>query len=82
VALGSGGIKPCVGDGGGSSFQPEQAPGQRGVQGVLGINFGSLFASLFVPLLLKHHGPAVAFRVPGVLMFVSTVIFWAGRITT
>ena len=32
-----------------------------------------------MPALLRHFGPAVAFAVPGVLMFVSTVILWLGR---
>lgn len=43
------------------------------------INFGSLFASLFIPVILRRWGPAPAFGVPGVLMFIATVIFWAGR---
>src|SRR5690606_15231789 len=42
-------------------------------------NFGSFFASLFAPLLLRHFGPAVAFGVPGVLMFIATVLVWVGR---
>jgi dipeptide/tripeptide permease len=43
------------------------------------INFGSFFASLLMPLFLRHLGPAVAFGVPGVLMFISTAILWLGR---
>ena len=43
------------------------------------INFGSFFASLLMPLFLRHLGPAVAFGVPGALMFISTAILWAGR---
>ena len=42
------------------------------------INFGSFFASLLMPIFLRHLGPAVAFGVPGVLMFISTAILWAG----
>jgi POT family proton-dependent oligopeptide transporter len=43
------------------------------------INFGSLFASFLMPIFLRYLGPAFAFGVPGVLMFVSTVILWLGR---
>jgi POT family proton-dependent oligopeptide transporter len=43
------------------------------------INFGSFFASLFMPIFLRQLGPAFAFGVPGVLMFVSTMILWLGR---
>src|SRR5690606_30728303 len=37
------------------------------------------FASLLAPLLLRSYGPSVAFGVPGVLMFIATVVFWLGR---
>ena len=43
------------------------------------INFGSFFASLLMPLFLRHLGPSVAFGVPGLLMLLSTLIFWWGR---
>ena len=43
------------------------------------INFGSFFASLLMPIFLRNYGPAVAFGIPGVLMFIATVIFWMGR---
>ncbi|RXT69193.1 POT family MFS transporter, partial [Pseudomonas syringae] len=43
------------------------------------INFGSLFASLLIPLALKNLGPAWAFGIPGILMFVATLVFWLGR---
>lgn len=42
------------------------------------INFGSFFASLLMPL-LRNLGPAVAFGIPGVLMFIATILFWLGR---
>ena len=42
------------------------------------INFGSFFASLLMPIFLRNYGPAVAFGIPGVLMFIATVIFWLG----
>jgi POT family proton-dependent oligopeptide transporter len=81
IALGSGGIKPCV-----SSFVGDQfTEGNRAlVPKVFGwfywsINLGSFFASATIPKVLEHFGPRVAFGIPGVLMAVATVIFWAGR---
>jgi proton-dependent oligopeptide transporter, POT family len=32
-----------------------------------------------MPWFLRHFGPSVAFGIPGLLMFVSTVILWLGR---
>jgi POT family proton-dependent oligopeptide transporter len=43
------------------------------------INFGSFFASLLMPIFLRSYGASIAFGIPGALMFIATVIFWAGR---
>ena len=43
------------------------------------INFGSFFAVWLIPLLQVWFGWKVAFAVPGILMFIATVIFWLGR---
>jgi POT family proton-dependent oligopeptide transporter len=43
------------------------------------VNLGSFFASATMPKVLEHFGPQVAFAIPGVLMAVATLIFWAGR---
>lgn len=81
IALGSGGIKPCVAAMVGDQFDASN----RALAGKVfsafywSINFGSLFASLFIPVLLKRYGPGLAFGVPGVLMGVATLIFWLGR---
>jgi POT family proton-dependent oligopeptide transporter len=81
IALGSGGIKPCV-----SAFVGDQFDSSnRHLASVVYdafywiINFGSFFASLLVPYFLKVYGPMVAFGIPGVLMFIATVILWVGR---
>lgn len=81
IALGSGGIKPCV-----SSFVGDQFDASNRSLAKLVfdafywiINFGSFFATLFAPLLLRWYGASVAFGVPGVLMAVATVVFWLGR---
>src|SRR3982751_5331087 len=81
IALGSGGIKPCVAAFVGDQFDQTNKHRAKVVFDAFYwiINFGSFFASLLMPLFLKYLGPAVAFGVPGVLMFISTVILWLGR---
>jgi POT family proton-dependent oligopeptide transporter len=81
IALGSGGIKPCVSAMVGDQFTSENKHLVKKVFAIFywSINFGSFFASLFIPLALKKLGPAVAFGIPGVLMFIATIIYWAGR---
>lgn len=81
IALGSGGIKPLVSSFMGDQFdQSNKSLAQKAFDMFyFTINFGSFFASLSMPLLLKNFGAAVAFGIPGVLMFVATVFFWLGR---
>src|SRR3954466_3668942 len=81
IALGSGGIKPCVAAFVGDQFDQTNKHRAKVVFDAFYwiINFGSFFASLLMPLFLKYLGPAFAFGIPGVLMFVSTVILWLGR---
>ncbi|TYT25194.1 POT family MFS transporter [Luteimonas viscosa] len=81
IALGSGGIKPLVVSFCGDQFDQTNKDKAKLVFDAFYwiINFGSFFASLFAPLLLRNFGPAVAFGVPGILMFIATVIFWMGR---
>jgi POT family proton-dependent oligopeptide transporter len=81
IALGSGGIKPCVSAFVGEQFDASNKHLARIVYDAFYwiINFGSFFASLLIPLTLHRYGPRVAFGIPGVLMFIATVIFWFGR---
>jgi len=81
ISLGSGGIKPCVSAMVGDQFNETNKHLVKKVFAIFywTINFGSFFASLLIPLTLKHLGPAVAFGIPGILMFIATAIFWAGR---
>jgi len=81
IALGSGGIKPCVASFVGDQFDQSNKHLAQKVYDAFYwiINFGSFFASLLIPLTLEAWGPSVAFGIPGLLMFVATVIFWAGR---
>ena len=81
IALGSGGIKPCVSTFVGDQFDASNKHLARLVYDAFYwiINFGSFFASLLIPLTLTKWGPSVAFGIPGALMFLATVIFWLGR---
>lgn len=81
IALGSGGIKPLVVSFCGDQFDKSNKHLAKIVFDFFywTINFGSFFASLLMPLFLRSYGPSVAFGIPGVLMFVATVIFWLGR---
>ncbi len=81
IALGSGGIKPCVAAFVGDQFDQTNKHRAKVVFDAFYwiINFGSFFASLLMPMFLRYLGPAVAFGVPGVLMFVSTAVLWFGR---
>ncbi|MEW5853447.1 MAG: oligopeptide:H+ symporter [Myxococcota bacterium] len=81
IALGSGGIKPCVSSFVGDQFDQSNKHLARVVFDAFYwiINFGSFFASLLIPLVLKSWGPAWAFGIPGILMGIATLVFWAGR---
>ena len=81
IALGSGGIKPLVVSFCGDQFTTANKHLAKLVfDGFYWtINFGSFFASLLMPLFLRNFGPAVAFGIPGALMFLATFIFWLGR---
>ncbi|MFM8633533.1 MAG: POT family MFS transporter [Planctomycetia bacterium] len=81
VAIGSGGIKPCVSAHVGDQFGTSNRHLLERVFGwfYFAINFGSFFSTLLTPWLLEHHGPGWAFGVPGILMAVATVVFWLGR---
>jgi POT family proton-dependent oligopeptide transporter len=81
IALGSGGIKPCVTAHVGDQFGPKNQHLLTRVYGwfYFAINFGSFFSTLLTPWLLEHHGSRVAFAVPGALMLAATLVFWMGR---
>ncbi|MFQ6371606.1 oligopeptide:H+ symporter [Shewanella sp. YIC-542] len=81
IALGSGGIKPLVSSFMGDQFdQSNKSLAQKAFDMFyFTINFGSFFASLSMPLILKFWGPSVAFGIPGLLMLIATIFFWYGR---
>ena len=81
LAIGAGGIKPCVSAHVGDQF------GQQNAHLVtrafaffyLAINVGAAIAMNLTPWLLDRHGPHAAFGLPGVLMVIATFVFWLGR---
>ncbi len=81
IAIGSGGIKPCVSAHVGDQFGGSNARLLPKVFGwfYFAINVGALASILFAEPLLHRFGPSVAFGVPGVLMALATVVFWTGR---
>jgi POT family proton-dependent oligopeptide transporter len=81
IALGSGGIKPCVAAFVGDQFDQTNKHRAKLVFDAFYwiINFGSFFASLLMPIFLRSFGGAVAFGIPGALMFIATLILWLGR---
>jgi len=81
IALGAGGIKPCVSANVGDQFG---ASNQHLLPRVFSwfyfsINFGSAFSTILIPELLERSGPSAAFGIPGVFMFIATLVFWLGR---
>jgi POT family proton-dependent oligopeptide transporter len=81
IAVGSGGIKPCVSAHVGDQFKAGQGEMLKKIFDLFYfmINFGSFFSTLITPWTLTKYGPGVAFGVPGVLMAIATFIFWLGR---
>ena len=81
IALGAGGIKPCVSAHVGDQFgQTNQGLLSRAFAWFyFAINLGAFISSLATPWLLETWGSSVAFGVPGILMLIATLTFWAGR---
>jgi POT family proton-dependent oligopeptide transporter len=81
IALGAGGIKPCVSSHLGDQFGRTNAAllSRAFAWFYFAINLGAFVSSLATPWLLQHYGSTIAFGVPGVLMFLATVVFWSGR---
>jgi POT family proton-dependent oligopeptide transporter len=81
IALGAGGIKPCVSAFVGDQFDQTNKQRAKVVFDAFYwiINFGSFFASLLMPIFLRQLGPGIAFGIPGALMAISTFILWLGR---
>ncbi|XP_054940971.1 solute carrier family 15 member 2 isoform X2 [Physeter macrocephalus] len=86
IALGTGGIKPCVAAFGGDQFEEKHAKERTRYFSVfyLSINAGSLISTFVTPMLrgdVQCFGKdcyALAFGVPGLLMVIALVVFSMG----
>jgi len=81
IAIGSGGIKPCVSAHVGDQFG---ADNKHLISRIFtffyfAINFGAFISTLAIPYILDTLGPKIAFGLPGLLMFLATFVFWLGR---
>ena len=81
IALGAGGIKPCV-----SAFVGDQMEGQpaKALTRIYAafywsINLGSFFSFIVIPFVRQNWGYGWAFGIPGIFMALATFIFWLGR---
>ncbi len=82
IALGAGGIKPCV-----SAFVGDQVEGEKDGSIMTrvyaafywSINLGSFFSFLVIPWVRQNWGYSWAFGIPGIFMGIATLVFWCGR---
>lgn len=81
IAMGAGGIKPCV-----SAFVGDQVDGQPSATMTRvyaafywSINLGSFFSFLIIPWVRQNWGYSWAFGIPGLFMGLATLVFWCGR---
>lgn len=81
VAIGAGGIKPCVSANVGDQFdQSNQHLMSKAFDAFyFSINLGSFFSILLIPYLNAKYGPQIAFGVPAIAMLVATAFFYAGN---
>ena len=83
IALGAGGIKPCVSAHVGDQFGSGNKHMLPKVYGwfYISINIGAFISNLLTPWLLNSpdFGPQWAFGIPGGLMLLATWVFWLGR---
>ncbi|MCB0523565.1 MAG: oligopeptide:H+ symporter [Saprospiraceae bacterium] len=81
IALGAGGIKPCVSANVGDQFDESNSHliSKAFDAFYASINAGSVLSILLIPYLKSHYGPTVAFGVPAIAMAIAVIFFWAGR---
>jgi POT family proton-dependent oligopeptide transporter len=81
IALGAGGIKPCVSAHVGDQFSLSNSHLLPRVFGwfYFSINIGAFSSTLLIPWVLETYGATIAFGIPGLLMLLATIIFWSGR---
>ncbi len=81
IAIGAGGIKPCVSAHVGDQFGKTNGHLLTKIFGwfYFSINLGAFASQIMTPIFLDRYGPHVAFGVPGGLMLLATIVFWMGR---
>ncbi|MEX1024207.1 MAG: MFS transporter [Planctomycetota bacterium] len=81
IAVGAGGIKPCVSAHVGDQFGETNKHLLEPMFGwfYVSINLGATAAYALLPWVLSRFGPGVAFALPGILMGLATLVFWLGR---
>ena len=81
IALGAGGIKPCVSAHVGDQFgrSNEHLLSRVFSWFYFSINLGAFASMLATPWLMENYGASLAFAMPGVLMLIATLVFWSGR---
>lgn len=85
IAVGAGGIKPCVSANVGDQFGRGNWSKVQTIYQIFyfSINFGSFFATILIPW-IRGDGEvlwrtSLAFGIPGILMAIATFFFWLGR---
>lgn len=81
IAIGAGGIKPCVSAHVGDQFEEKNKSLLEKMFGYFyfSINLGAAISTILIPVMLDKFGPHVAFGLPGLLMLLATIVFWMGR---
>lgn len=80
LAIGAGGIKPCVSAFVGDQFRADQEHLLTKIYGWFywAINLGAAAAFFLIPTIKTHWGYGWAFGIPGIAMAVATFAFWMG----
>jgi len=80
VAIGTGGIKPCVSAFGGDQYKPHQAAQQATFFSIFyfSINVGSMMSTIVTPVVKERFSYAAAFALPAALLVTATLIFISG----
>lgn len=80
IAVGAGGIKPCVSAFVGDQFTGDQVRLLPKVYGLFywSINLGAMFAFALIPLVRDHLGFRWAFGIPGIFMALAAIVFRLG----
>ncbi len=81
IAVGAGGIKPCVSAHLGDQFDASNWGRLEQAFQIFYfiINLGAFFSTLLIPWVKERFGWSVAFAIPGVLTACATGVFWLGR---